>query len=96
MIKEDFITLETEKLAEEKGFIFKKRPTQSLLQKYLRKRNIILTIHDYRTTMSKDDSNIKIDHVAWFYKISDNINTNFFPSYEEALEEGLKVALKSI
>ena len=95
-ISEDFISLETEKLAEEKGFLFSKRPTQSLLQKWLRKKNIIVTIHEYRTTMSKDDSNIKIDHVSWFYQIRGNINTKFFPSYEEALEEGLKVALKSI
>lgn len=102
-MNEDFITIETEKLAEEKGFFIENKPveswagtSQSLLQKWLRKKNIFVTVHDYRTTMSRDDSNIKTDHVSWFYKISGSNNIKFFPSYEEALEEGLKTALKSI
>ena len=111
-MREQLITFETSKLAKEKGFeditdctpfecvdtlkypkgeVFVK-PTQSLLQKWLREE------HDL-------DVNVMcLRYKRYFYKIFKHdvmlIQLNdvviSYPTYEEALEEGLQEALKLI
>lgn len=99
---EQLISLETFDLAREKGFTYNvltehtKRPTQSLLQKWLREK------HNYFLVV-KCNGKGKFDFHGYY--ISDHTIYNDieigaepyrFNTYEEALETGLKEALKLI
>ena len=103
-MKEQLISIETAKLAYEKGFtdfhapmpylIFddKYRPTQSLLQKWLREKHNIEVI-----------SQLADDFMYYKYKVSDisklkePLLAGFeYDSYESAFENGLKNALRII
>jgi hypothetical protein len=62
------------------------RPTQSLLQKWLREKHKILLSVDYNSRNEK-----------WFYHIHEQDSDEcFYKTYEEALEVGLKVGLEII
>ena len=101
-MQEELVTLETAKLAKEKGcnlenctcggypdcICYDKRISQSLLAKWLREQHNIHLIA-YK--------NINIDGYDWCFITTDGItNINSYKTYEEAYEIGLQEALKQI
>jgi hypothetical protein len=102
-MKDELVTIETAKLAKEKGFSSESylepsnyciTPTQSLLQRWLRE------VHNIHVEIWFD--NTQLDGFPYLYEIYNqqnqegDINGHYFDNYEEALEEGLQEALKLI
>lgn len=92
-MEEQLISFQTAKLAKENGFI--SRPTQSLLQKWLRevhKLNVdVLTVIDYFNCLLPN--NLVYSFIIFQHDELDR-ELNIYSTYEEALERGLLVALK--
>jgi hypothetical protein len=104
-MKEQIISFETAKLAEEKGYKLDKwfngiditinLPTQSLLQKWLRDNQKIMV---WCFPNARDES----DYVLWQYQVFNNQDrgrvfaTEKDTTYEKALEKGLQIALELI
>ena len=103
-MKEELITFETAKLAEEKGYPFEfagdvptNIPTQSLLQKWLREEQgyyviIIPTITidwTFKVLNTMKKDSMEVPPYT-------NVCGQDFSTYEEALEAGLQEALKLI
>ena len=109
MIEEEYVSFETAKLAKEKGFDGQSRfafgndgseglpfdkdilmPTQSLLARWLREKcgkNIYVVMGNSER------------YIVWIQDIHSLVKvkiTNFFDTYEYAMEEGLQQALKLI
>lgn len=75
------------------------RPTQSLLQQYLREVHKINVFVHMDSIFKKDTymfSVLKFDNVYWNHVSSKNGEFNGFTCYQEALEKGLQKALKLI
>lgn len=80
-----------------------KRPTQSLLQKWLRevhKIDIQITIvkagyKEYKVEIYKQPENTN-QYTYFFIKEEDGLYIKYFQNYEDALEEGLLIALKQL
>jgi hypothetical protein len=74
------------------------RPTQSLLQKWLREiHNIQINIENYHSIKEEKPYSVYIEYIInghWTYKDFDEIND--YDTYEEALEKGLQEGLKLI
>jgi hypothetical protein len=74
------------------------RPTQSLLQKWLRDiHNIQINIENYHSIKEEKPYNVYIEYMInehWTYKDFDEKND--YNTYEEALEKGLQEGLKLI
>lgn len=110
-IKDELVSFETAKLAKKKGFPIKlpyheghilegNKPTQSLLQRWLREEYPKFRLHCipnetddegwHYTLWDYTDDRLKISP-SKFWIISD-----YYDSYEEALEKGLQKALNLI
>jgi len=102
-MKEEKITLETAKLASERGYspillgnsFRDKLPTQSLLQKWLREvHNITIIVAPIHET---EDTKSLVKY--WYYILDvedDSDDEVFYGNWEDALEMGLQEGLKLI
>ena len=106
-MEDQLVSLETEILAKEKGFRVaeKNRLTQSLLQKWFREIHMINVESNYLSNIKKYRSIFKpMSIIPKTYTsikdLADALNPYYgrigYDTYEEALEEGLKNALKLI
>lgn len=95
---EELVTLEIAKLLKEKGmFTDIEFPTQSIVQKWLREtKNLHIEI--YRSAVGYGYAIVKADNGTW-QEDDDSRGPNdggLWDTYEEALEAGIKEALKLI
>lgn len=93
-MKEELVSFETAKLLKEKGFIkagFIGVPTQSLAQKWLRDKYGI----DITVALVTTGYGFYIHKNRNYTNNGEHYNT-LVPTYEEALEDGLKESLKLI
>lgn len=95
---EELVTLETAKLLKEKGmFTDIEFPTQSIAQKWLRETKD-LHIEIYRSAVGYGYAIVKADNGTW-QEDDDSRGPNdggLWDTYEEALEAGIREALKLI
>ena len=82
------ILLSSEKLFEEEGYIA--MPTQSQLQRYLREEHEILVIPDYDINNDKYFYWIMLKDTGTRFHTKQIQDREYFSTYEDALEEGLK------
>lgn len=94
---EELVTLETFKMLEEKGFNEYHYPTKSIAQRWLREtKNLHIEI--YRSAVGYGYAIVKADNGTW-QEDDDSRGPNdggLWDTYEEALEAGIREALKLI